>query len=344
MSLLNSINADNIFSKLEKKKESNTLLKLKDIPVVFLSYDEPNADENYQFLVDNHPKPDNVYRVHGVKGFDAAHKQAGKVANSKRFFTIDADCKVDATIWSKSIELTPDIEQATLSWSSRNYVNGLVYGNGGVKLWYTEHVMNMRSHEAANPEDGRNNVDFCWDPENYKQMNNTYGVVHSNATPKQAFRAGFREGIKMGLDQGEKVNIADFKHKMYPANFARWLIWMTVGRDVENGDWCIYGARLAAHMLYIENFDHTVIADYDWFNTFWETQSQLLAHGEYLESHSHRIMHELRAALDIPIIEIDADQSIWFKHVNISPNKGHGWPALLNQSALPLYGFTLPKF
>lgn len=342
MSLLNSITSDNLFA--PKKTEEQTLLKLKDIPVVFLSYDEPNADENHQFLLDNHPNDGLVHRVHGVKGFDAAHKQAARVANAERFFTVDADCKIDRSIWTKSVELTPDIAQATLSWSSRNFVNGLVYGNGGVKLWYTEHVMNMRSHEAADPEDGTNNVDFCWDPENYKQMNNTYGVVHSNATPKQAFRAGFREGIKMGLDQGHKVPIHDFKHKMYPANFARWLIWMTVGRDVENGDWCIYGARLAAHMLYVENFDHTVIADYDWFNTFWETQSQLLAHGEYLESHSHRIMHELRAALEIPLVELDADQSIWFKHVHISPSKGQGWPALLNQSALPLYGFTLPRY
>ncbi len=320
------------------------MLRLGEIPVVFLSYDEPNADENYQFLLDNHPNKENVFRVHGVKGFDAAHKEAARVANSERFFTVDADCKIDRAIWTKSVELTPDIAQATLSWSSRNFVNGLVYGNGGVKLWYSKHVMNMRSHEAADPEDGRNNVDFCWDPENYKQMNNTYGVVHNNSTAKQAFRAGFREGIKMGLDQGNKVPVKDFNHKMYPANFARWLIWMTVGRDVENGAWCIYGARLAAHMLYVENFDHTVIADYDWFNTFWETQSQTLAHGEYLESHSHRIMHELRAALDLPLVELDADQSTWFKHVNISPSKGQGWPSLLNQSALPLYGFTLPRY
>lgn len=348
MSLLNSISSDNLFSNLEKKKEpketANHMLKLKDIPVVFLSYDEPNADENFQFLLENHPNEEKVYRVHGVKGFDAAHKEAARVANSPRFFTVDADCKIDRSIWTKSVELTPDIAEATLSWSSRNFVNGLVYGNGGVKLWYTKHVLNMRSHEAADPEDGRNNVDFCWDPENYKQMNNTYGVVHNNSTPKQAFRAGFREGVKMGLDQGNKVPIKDFKHKMYPANFARWLIWMSVGRDVENGAWVIYGARLAAWKLYVENFDHTVIADYDWFNQFWDQQTQLLAHGDYLESHSHRIMHELRAALEIPLVELDANQSIWFKHVHISPNKGQGWPALLNQSALPLYGFTLPKY
>lgn len=344
MSLLNSINTKNLVNKKQEVKPTIPILKLKDVPVVFLSYDEPNADQNYQFLIDHHPNKGNIHRVHGVKGFDAAHKQAAKVANAPRFFTVDADCQIDRSIWTKNIELTSEVERATLSWSSRNLVNGLVYGNGGVKLWYTEHVMNMKSHEAADPKDGRNNVDFCWDPDNYKQMNNTYGVVHNNATPKQAFRAGFREGIKMGLDQGQKVAIEDFKHKMYPANYARWLIWMTIGRDVENGDWVIYGARLAAWKLYIENFDHTVIADYDWFNQFWEQESQKVVNGEYLESHSHKLMIELRDQLGLPLADIDAAQSIWFKHVHISPNKGLGWPALLNQSALPLYGFTLPKF
>jgi hypothetical protein len=148
----------------------------------------------------------------------------------------------------------------------------------------------------------------------------------------------------MGLDQGKKVPIKDFNHKMYPANFARWLIWMTVGRDVENGDWVIYGARLAAYLLYVENFDHTVISDYEWFDSFWEEQYAHTKQGEFLKDHSHQLMTELIANLALPLVELDANQSVWFKHVHISPGKGVGWPALLNQSALPTYGFTLPKY
>lgn len=334
MSLLNSLD----------KTLGETTIILKEMPVIFLSYDEPNADENYDILLKNHPNKKNISRVHGVKGFDAAHKAAARQADAQRFFTIDADCQVDKSIWWKTVDLNRDTESATLSWSSRNLVNGLVYGNGGIKLWYTDHVMNMRSHEAADKDDNTNNVDFCWDSKNYKQMNNTYGTVVNNATPKQAFRAGFREGIKMGLDQGHKVPVKDFKHKMYPANFARWLIWMTIGRDVENGEYSIYGARLAAHKLYVEDFDHTMIADYDWFNNLWNQQLEELNHGEYLESRNHKLLIDLRDQLQLPLAELNAEQSIWFKHVHINPNKGLGWPALLNQSALPLYGFTLPTY
>lgn len=78
MSLINSIN------------NTNTTLKLKEIPAVFLSFDEPNADENFELLRANHPNPELVKRVHGVKGFDAAHKACAEFAVIDRFFTIDA--------------------------------------------------------------------------------------------------------------------------------------------------------------------------------------------------------------------------------------------------------------
>ena len=44
--------------------------------VVFLSYDEPNAEENYQHLLSIRPK---AKRVHGVKGSDAAHKACAEL-------------------------------------------------------------------------------------------------------------------------------------------------------------------------------------------------------------------------------------------------------------------------
>lgn len=333
MSLINSININN--------SKANTTLKLRDIPVVFLSFDEPNADANFELLKASHPNPSLVFRVHGVKGFDAAHKACAEFAVNDRFFTVDADCQVNPAIWKQQLDIEKSDLTSTFSWSSRNVVNGLVYGNGGIKLWYAPYVKAMRTHEAADKDDDNNNVDFCWDFENYKQMNNTYGTVMNNASAKQAFRAGFREGVKMGLDQGHKVKVEDFNHKMYPGNYARWLTWMTVGRDVDNGAWAIYGARLGAYNLYINNFDQSVISDYDWFNAYWADIEELTTNPD---EDSHRVMEVLVKELNIPLVELTADQSRWFKHVNINPPKNFGWPAMLNHSALPLFGFTLPKY
>ena len=49
------------------------LTPINSFDIVFLSYDEPNADKNYADLLNKAPW---AKRVHGVKGFDAAHKAA----------------------------------------------------------------------------------------------------------------------------------------------------------------------------------------------------------------------------------------------------------------------------
>jgi len=332
---------DNIFKEFE---EQSLTLQLSTVPVVFLSFDEPNCRAHFEELIKHHPNPALVKNVHGVKGFDAAHKAAAEAAGTTRFFTVDADCLVNPEIWNKKVIFDKDNQHATYSWSSRNAVNGLIYGNGGIKLWYAPYVKNMKTHEAADAEDARDNVDFCWDFENYKQMNETYGTVYANGSAKQAFRAGFREGIKMGLDQGNLVDLTKITYKMYPSNFSRWLIWMTVGADIENGDWTIYGARLAAYMLYAKQFDHTVIKDYEWFDTFWQKTYDDTNHGEYLIDKNNELCSLLNTELKLPVVNLDAAQSLWFKHVFINPPKGMNWGNVLEHSPLPLYGFREPRW
>ena len=68
----------------------------------------------------------------------------------------------------------------------------------------------MKTHENADPDDVAAQIDFCWDIR-YLQMNQTYSDVYNNHTPQQAWRAGFREGVKMSLDRGSRVNLDDFK-------------------------------------------------------------------------------------------------------------------------------------
>lgn len=337
MSLLNNI--------LDQVQNETKEINLGSVPVVFLSFDEPNADAHHEHLYNSHPRKDLIKRVHGVKGFDAAHKAAATAAGTERFFTVDADCLVDKALWTKALELTPSLEKATFSWSSRNAVNGLVYGNGGIKLWYAPYVLNMKTHEAADDKDARDNVDFCWDFDNYKQMNNTYGTVYNNSSPFQAFRAGFREGIKMCLDRGNKISVKEFKTKFYPANYSRVLTWMTVGRDVENGIWSMYGARLAAVLLYTDSkFNHTSIRDYEWFKEFWENVWVKTDYGKVIEDHCMGLKGILNTELGLPITELDAEQSILVKQISISPLKNNDWGTLLNSSSLPLFGFSMPKW
>jgi hypothetical protein len=77
--------------------------------------------------------------------------------------------------------------------------------------------MNMRTHENADPNNKAAQVDFCWNI-NYVQMNNIYCTVMNNGSPLQAWRAGFREGVKMGLVDGDVIDPADMKKTVHDKN------------------------------------------------------------------------------------------------------------------------------
>ena len=178
------------------------MTSINEFDIVFISYDEPNADENYNDLINKAPW---AKRSHGVFGSDAAHKAAADLAETDRFITIDADNIVREDFFGVEIDMDKIRGSDVVSWAGKNTINGLVYGNGGIKCWPKDVVYGMQTHENAPKGDKRAQVDFCWNI-NYVQMNNIYCDVMNNASPLQAWRAGFREGVKMGLVDGDIVD------------------------------------------------------------------------------------------------------------------------------------------
>ena len=145
--------------------------KISDIPVVFLSFDEPNADENWESLKSITPH-DQIARVHGVVGFDAAHKAAAnEFPNSEYIITVDADNKVEPEFFNKPL---PDSMNGKVSftWGGRQYTNGLMYGNGGMSCWTKEFVYAMRTHEATDGTEA-NDVEFCFYPNYWADRKST---------------------------------------------------------------------------------------------------------------------------------------------------------------------------
>ena len=63
-------------------------IKVVDQDIIFLSYDEPNAEKNYADLCSKIPW---AKRVHGVEGSDAAHKACADLSETEYFVTVDAD-------------------------------------------------------------------------------------------------------------------------------------------------------------------------------------------------------------------------------------------------------------
>tara|TARA_B100001094_G_scaffold326974_1_gene384166 strand:+ start:5116 stop:6093 length:978 start_codon:yes stop_codon:yes gene_type:complete len=303
-----------------------------EFDLIFISYDEPNADANYADLLDKCPW---AKRSHGVWGSDAAHKAAAAMSDTERFITVDADNIVREDFFNAELDMSRIRGTDVISWAGKNAVNGLVYGNGGIKCWPVDVVNRMRTHEAAPESDKAAQVDFCWNI-HYVQMNNIYCDVANNGSPLQAWRAGFREGVKMGLEGGDVVDPKDLK-RIHQDNYKRLLVWMTVGEDTTNGLWAIYGSRLGCHMTNVERraWDWRNVRDFDWLSKFFtdelfpefEGGDQLCVNTgvswdwDKLKAKTVELGEDLRGKLDLEISDLDWTGSRFFKKVYKNPHR-----------------------
>lgn len=231
-------------------------MKVIEFDVVFLSYDEPNADLNYADLCAKVPW---AKRVHGVKGSDEAHKEAARQSETDWVITVDADNIVDPKFFNLDVDTDkPNLQ--VYSWLGQNKINGLQYGNGGLKIWRKDFILNMKTHEASDSD--RAQVDFCWE-DGYQQFMQCYSVTDITGSPFQAWRAGFREGVKMTLADGIKVPSSEIQQRIWWHNIHRLRMWSTVGSHEVNGEFAVLGARMGTYMTNCTDWDYVQVRDFE---------------------------------------------------------------------------------
>jgi len=280
-------------------------IDIADLDVIFLTFDEPKKEEYWAIIRNMVPW---AQRVDGVRGSDAAHKAAAAASATERFILIDGDNMPDAKFFNQTLEFaTEDYESAVFRWRARNAINGLMYGNGGLSSWTKTFVNSMRTHEAT---DGRTEtqVEFCFDPL-YWAMHDCYSTTYPNGSAFHAWRAGFREGVKMCLNRGAKPSLAEFKDRVHQRNLDHLTIWHNIGADVDHGYWSMAGARQGTYMTMLTNWDHTQVQNFDALAELWTTvessDPRLLA---------GRVAEDLDQQLDLPMAMLEAEQSKFFKH------------------------------
>ena len=131
--------------------------RISDLDFVYISYMEPNKEENWADLKNKVPW---AKRVDGVKGFDSAHKAAAETAETDFFISVDGDNIIDETFLLQTLDFEKTDRKAVHRWRAKNSINGLVYGNGGLVGWDKETCLNMHTHENA--KDKKAEIDFCW--------------------------------------------------------------------------------------------------------------------------------------------------------------------------------------
>jgi len=276
-------------------------MKPLEFDVIFISYDEPNAEENFADLCDKVPW---TKRVHGVKGSDAAHKAAADLSDTEWFLSVDADNVVDTRFFNIDLDMS-NKKVKVFSWCGRNSVNGLRYGNGGLKLWHRDFVQNMKTHEEA--EDKRAEVDFCWE-EGYQAFPQVYSESVINKTPYQAWRAGFREGVKMTLADGVKVPAAQIKESIWWHNIHRLRQWSTVGAHVNNGIYAVLGARQGTYMTNMTDWDYIQVRDFEYLGELYNKKVKMLTPDAIIEE-IKKLGNELKYGLGLDWPYMDAQLS-----------------------------------
>jgi hypothetical protein len=113
----------------------------------------------------------------------------------------------------------------------------------------------------------------------------------------------------MCLDRGKRPGLVDFEVRVHNRNYDHLCIWQTIGADVDNGFWSIYGARLGTWMTMLnKEWDYRQVQDFDALAELWKEFEN------DTPDHCTSIGNQLRQKLSLPIVDMDAEESKFFKH------------------------------
>tara|TARA_B100000941_G_scaffold264229_1_gene218062 strand:- start:1 stop:900 length:900 start_codon:yes stop_codon:yes gene_type:complete len=287
--------------------------RVNDLDFVYISYMEPNKEQNWADLKNKVPW---AKRVDGVKGFDSAHKAAAELAETDFFISVDGDNVIDESFLLETLDFNKTDRKAVHRWRAKNSINNLVYGNGGLVGWDKQTCLNMHTHENA--KNKKAEIDFCWTVK-HENLHNCYStsVVHSE--PFQAWIAGYREGVKMSLNQGEHIKPELFMRKVWAPNLRILSTWMTVGADVPNGKYAMLGARMGCYSTTVDTNEWTQISDLDKMLDLYENAVV----KSFIDQDLKLYGESIRQRIDLPVADLDEYQSKFIKYI-YPPHKNKG--------------------
>lgn len=232
-----------------KKEYEQAASQPKPYDIVFISSNEPNADENYNLLKQQYPR---AKRVHGVKGIHQAHIAAAKLCDTEMFWAVDGDAEIlDTFDFNHQIaRYDVDGRSTVYVWRSYNPVNSLVYGYGGVKLLPTELTKNV----DVNSPDMTTSIS-----KNFKAIAEMSNKTAFNTDPFSAWRSGFRECVKLASQAIDRQVAEETEFRLDA--------WCSRGSDKPFGKYAILGARAGKAYGESNKGDKTALAkinDFDW--------------------------------------------------------------------------------
>ena len=206
---------------VEKKKHDIVATKLKPYDIIFISYKEETANENFENLKKRFP---HAKRIHGVKGIHNAHMKAAQKADTDMFWVVDGDAII-VDDFNFDHEVSVYEKDIVHVWSSKNPVNDLIYGYGGVKLLPRRLTMTM---DLSKP-DMTTSISS-----KFKVVKEVSNITAFNTDAFSTWRSAFRECAKLAS------KVIDRQKDQETLN--RLSVWCTTGSDKLFGSYAIAGA------------------------------------------------------------------------------------------------------
>jgi hypothetical protein len=223
--------------------------------IIFISYNEPQADENFARLKARFPY---AQRVQGIKGIHQAHIAAAKKAFTKMFWVVDADAQILDTFNFDHVVSEYDLENVHV-WRSINPINDLEYGYGGVKLLPKSLTQNM---DVSKP-DMTTSISSL-----FKAMPEISNITAFNVDAFNTWKSAFRECVKLASKTIDRQDDTDTNYRLN--------VWCTRGIDRPFGRQAIEGA-VQGKQYGLENKDNNealkMINDFDWLHEYMNSSA-----------------------------------------------------------------------
>jgi hypothetical protein len=219
--------------------------------IVFISYQEPNADENYATLKARFPM---AKRVHGVKGIHQAHIKAAKKCFTSMFWIVDADALILDT-FNFDYEVPDHQLDHVHVWRAKNPINELEYGYGGVKLFPRKLTIGM---DTTKP-DMTTSIS-----EHFIAVDKVANTTAFNTSPFETWKGAFRECAKLSSKTITRQNNEETESRLDT--------WCTVGEDNPYGSYAIAGANAGRKFGISNRSNISLINDFDWLKEQFDAE------------------------------------------------------------------------
>lgn len=217
--------------------------------IVFISYEESNAENNWQLL--HRRFPNRTKRIHRVKGIHAAHRIAAHMVETNMFYVVDGDAQV-LPDFNFDYQVEHADSKSTHVFRAKNPINDLVYGYGAVKLFQTNTVKNIDLNNI------KPDMSSSLQNTGYKVVDQLSNITAFNTDPYNTWRSAFRECAKLSSKIIDNQKDEETEYRLNT--------WCTVGIDKLHGMWSIKGAKAGKSfgkiyqnqpekLLYINNMD-----------------------------------------------------------------------------------------